>query len=134
MSIVTLAAWKRRGQKHMVLIDPQKHRDMSSKDFQPQPTGCFLICLLLAILLEDLSWAPSSIGNVTEDSGRGHERDINNDPMPAAFYTLRCAHFMTTVLGINKGWAKSFFRLGISLELPSNFRLLLVLPLLIVVD
>lgn len=86
----------------MMLIDPQKHRDMSSKDFQLQPTKCFLICLLLAILLGDLSWALSSIGNDTEDSGRCHEKDINNDPMLVAFNTLRCTYFMTTVLGINK--------------------------------
>lgn len=93
----------------MVLTDPQKHRDMSSKGFLLRPTEYFLTYLILTVLQRDCLWLLSSIGNDTEGSGRGHERDIDNNPVPEAFNTLRCAHFMTTLLGTNEAGAKSYF-------------------------
>lgn len=86
-----------------MLTDPQKTYEQEQRELPALPAECFYIPLSLTVLPEDLPQALSSTGKDTEGIRRGHERDTGNDPMSAAFSTWRCAHFITTVVGINKG-------------------------------
>lgn len=62
---------------------------MHEREQQRLPAPAHRMFLGLPEDLEDLPWALSSIGDDTEGIRTGHERGTGNDPMSAAFSTLR---------------------------------------------